>query len=74
MLSFLSCPLHYRYQNKGNLPSADPLTLYFGEFIHGFMEEAYIEWAKNEKEFPWDWKNDIRPIELLIDEKTQNKV
>ena len=73
MLSFLSCPLHYRYQNKGNLPSADPLTLYFGEFIHGFMEEAYIEWEKNKKDFPWDWKNDIRPIELLIDKRLKTR-
>ena len=51
MLSFLSCPLHYRYQNKGNLPSADPLTLYFGEFIHGFMEEAYIDGKNIKKTF-----------------------
>ena len=73
MLSYLSCPLHYRYQNKGNLPSADPLTLYFGEFIHGFMEEAYIQWDKNKKTFPWDWKEDIRPIELLIDKRLKTR-
>lgn len=73
ILSFLSCPLHYRYQNKGNLPSNDPLALYFGEFIHGFMEEAYIQWDKNKKDFPWDWEKDIRPIELLIDKRLKTR-
>lgn len=73
MLSYLSCPLHYRYQNRGNLPSSDPLTLYFGEFIHAFMEEAYHRWDNDEKEFPWDWKEDIRDIELLIDKRLKTR-
>ncbi len=73
MLSYLSCPLHYRYQNRGNLPSSDPLTLYFGEFIHAFMEESYQRWVKNKKEFPWDWKKDIRDIELLIDKRLKTR-
>ena len=37
------------------------------------MEEAYIEWEKNRKDFPWDWKNDIRPIELLIDKRLKTR-
>lgn len=73
MLSYLSCPLHYRYQNRGNLPSSDPLTLYFGEFIHAFMEEAYHRWSENKKEFPWNWIDDIRDIELLIDKRLKTR-
>lgn len=73
ILSYLSCPLHYRYQNRGNLPSSDPLTLYFGEFIHAFMEEAYHRWDEDKKEFPWNWKEDIRDIELLIDKRLKTR-
>lgn len=73
ILSYLSCPLHYRYQNRGNLPSSDPLTLYFGEFIHAFMEESYHRWEKDKKEFPWNWKEDIRDIELLIDKRLKTR-
>lgn len=73
MLSYLSCPLHYRYQNRGNLPSSTHLTLYFGEFIHGFMEEAFKKWNDDKKEFPWDWKKDIHNIELLIDKRLKTR-
>ncbi len=77
LLSFLTCNLQYRYQNKGTLPPSTPIQLWFGEFIHGTMEEAFLRWDnlenKDELNFPWDWRTEIRPIEEMIDKRLQSR-
>ena len=58
LLSFIRCGLQYRYMRIGKLPPTRPLQLWFGQFIHGVLEEGFrqYDFARRQGEHdlpPW---------------------
>jgi hypothetical protein len=41
LLSYMRCGLQYRYTRIGKMPSRSPVQLWFGNFIHGAMDEGF---------------------------------
>lgn len=53
LLGFLRCGLQYRYRRIGGLPSSNPVQMWFGQFIHGILEEAYRRYERWKQIPPW---------------------
>ena len=45
LLGFLRCGLQYRYTTLGKVPALRPVQLWFGQFIHGIMDEGFRRYA-----------------------------
>ncbi len=67
LLAYLRCGLQYRYQHRGTLPPSKPVQRWFGEFLHGVMEETYRQWAVAPLSFPVSDLYLLRIEQLVID-------
>lgn len=70
LLGFLRCGLQYRYQCIGKLPASRPVQQWFGEFIHGVLEEAFRRYRDSVQKGapslpPWS-TTDLDEIRQLI--------
>ena len=77
LLGFLRCGLQYRYTRIGRLPPSRPVQLWFGEFMHGILEEAYRRYQDSLKKKrpslpPWS-TTEVEDILTLIKKRLAAK-
>jgi hypothetical protein len=66
LLGFLRCGLQYRYTRVGKLPPSRPVQLWFGEFIHGVLEESFRRYQHGATGLP-PWPTaDLDEIRSLV--------
>lgn len=65
LLGFLRCGLQYRYVRLGKFPPSNPVQMWFGQFIHGVLEEAYRRYDVSGSLPPWG-SDDTKDIIGLI--------
>lgn len=77
LIGFLRCGLQYRYTRIGKLPSSRPIQLWFGEYVHGVMEEAFRRYRESArfnklKLPPWQ-SEEILSIQDLIKKRLASR-
>jgi len=53
LLNFNRCPRQYRYTKIAKLPSSLPTQLWYGNLIHGVLEECHLKFKESTVCFPW---------------------
>jgi hypothetical protein len=70
LLGFLRCGLQYRYTRLGKMPSSRPVQLWFGQFIHGVLEESYRQIKDGKLPIPpWPEPKTLTDIMARIDRR-----
>src|SRR4051794_16038745 len=77
VLGFVRCGLQYRYTRIGRMPSSRPVQLWFGQFIHGVLEEAYRRYNQTRRDGrgdppPWSVER-IADIRELIKKRLRSQ-
>lgn len=47
ILSYARCGLQYRFHRVGALPASRPVQMWFGQFLHGVLEEGFRRFQEN---------------------------